>query len=103
MLDFDSEEEFTTFFFKTRTEILETFRKATDVRIYSCVNLENCPSIYFKTFILFLILGRSIRYLHVRREMVSYSVATISSRIVVKRANILHFVITTLFTMGGHG
>ncbi|KAL0274098.1 UNVERIFIED_CONTAM: hypothetical protein PYX00_006610 [Menopon gallinae] len=34
VLDFDSEEEFYDFFLKTRTEILETFRKATDVAPY---------------------------------------------------------------------
>ena len=31
LLDFDSEEEFNAFFFKTRTDLLEIFRKATDV------------------------------------------------------------------------
>ncbi|KAK6632104.1 hypothetical protein RUM44_007134 [Polyplax serrata] len=34
LLDFDSEEEFTAFLLKTRTELLETFRKATDIVPY---------------------------------------------------------------------
>jgi len=34
ILDFDCEEEFNAFFLRTRTELLETFRKATDVAPY---------------------------------------------------------------------
>lgn len=49
LLDFDSEEEFTAFLLKTRTELLETFRKATDV---SC----SPPALFIHYFIMIIIL-----------------------------------------------
>lgn len=45
ILDFDSEEEFNIFFLRTRMELLETFRKATDVRFsFIACNFANSSS-----------------------------------------------------------
>lgn len=54
VLDFDCEEDFTTFFFKTRTELLETFRKATDVSVANSFQTSILTQFFMKVLIALL-------------------------------------------------